>query len=170
MAELKVTSTDVVVRLTALETVAACRREIRVPVGCLRMVRVEESPLSGLSLLRLPGISWPGAFVLGSRRNAGLREFVAVRAGVPAVVMDAEGALWDRVVISHPDAVEIGSEIAALLLGRGPGNHGHGGHGNGDQERRRRSRRNGRSGLTLQRAGVGPAQAPVSGVSGRRSR
>ena len=41
--------------------------------------------------------------------------------------MDAEGATWDRVVVTHPDAVDIAAELAALLLGRGRGRPGGGG-------------------------------------------
>jgi hypothetical protein len=164
MAELKVDGNDVVVRLSGVEALAACRREVRVPVRCLRMVHVEGTPLAGVSLLRLPGLSWPGAFVFCSRRRRGRKEFVAARAGLPAVVLEAEGAQWDRVVVSHLKAVEIAAELAALLLGRGPSNRGHGGNGNwsrngdgdGDRnrDRRRRSRQSGPSGLTLERAGI----------------
>ena len=120
MAELKVDGNDVVVRLSGVEALAACRREVRVPVRNLRMVHVEGTPLAGVSLLRLPGLSWPGAFVFGSRRRRGRKEFVAARAGLPAVVLEAEGGEWDRVVVSHLKAVEMAAELAALLLGRGP--------------------------------------------------
>ena len=120
MAELTINSNDVIVHLSALEALGAWRREIRVPIDCLRMVHVEQSPLVGMSLLRLPGVAWPGAFALGSRRSGGQREFVAVRASQPAVVLDAQGTIWDRVVVSHPDAVDIAAELAAVLLGRGP--------------------------------------------------
>ena len=154
MAELTINSTDVIVHLSALEALGAWRREIRVPIDCLRMVHVEESPLSGVTLLRLPGVAWPGAFALGSRRHGGQREFVAVRASQPAVVLDAQGTVWDRVVVSHPDAVDVAAELAAVLLGRGPGNHS---HGPCEQPKRQRNRRGGRSGsgMTLERAGVG---------------
>jgi hypothetical protein len=47
-----------------------------------------------------------------------------VRAGQAAVVLDAEGAAWHRVVVSHPDAVTIAADLAGLLLGRGPGTPG----------------------------------------------
>ena len=75
------------------------------------------APGRGLSA-RLPGLSWPGAFVFGSRRRRGRKEFVAARAGLPAVVLEAEGGEWDRVVVSHLKAVEMAAELAALLLGR----------------------------------------------------
>jgi hypothetical protein len=124
MADLEVGASEVVVRLSALETMMACRRELRLPVAALRMVHVEESPLVGLFLWRLPGLCWPGAFVVGSCRRGGRREFAAAHAGKPAVVLEAEGARWDRVVVSHPQAIDLAAEVAALLLGRGPGKPG----------------------------------------------
>jgi hypothetical protein len=48
-----------------------------------------------------------------------------VRAGRPAVVLEAEGAAWDRVVVSDSRAVDVAAELASLLLGRAPG-RGHG--------------------------------------------
>jgi hypothetical protein len=154
MAQLEVKADDVIVHLSRVEALAACRREVRVPVRCVTMVHVEESPMAVVSLLRLPGLAWPGAFAYGSRRQHGCHEFVVVRAGLPAVVLDARGAVWDRVVVSHRDAVEIAAELASLLLGRGPGHRGNGDNGNGGRDRRRHSRELGASGLTLERMGA----------------
>jgi len=119
MAELKVGTSEVVVHLNALEAFVVWRREVSVPIECLKMVHVEQSPLNSVTLFRLPGASWPGSFALGSRRRDGRHEFVAVRAHLPAVVLDAQGCAWDRVVVSHRDAVELAAELAALLLARG---------------------------------------------------
>jgi hypothetical protein len=121
MARITVDLNDVVVHLTALETAAAWRRSLRLPISALHMVHVEERPLAGLPLWRLPGLACPGLFVIGSGRHEGRREFAAVRAGRPAVVLDAEGADWDRVVVSDPSAVLVAAELASLLLGRAPG-------------------------------------------------
>ena len=101
MAELKVDGNDVVVRLSGVEALAACRREVRVPVRHLTMVHVEGTPLAGVSLLGCR--DWPGRVRSCSvaAGGGGRQEFVAVRAGLPAVVLEAEGTLWDRVVVSH---------------------------------------------------------------------
>jgi hypothetical protein len=124
MADLRAEGTDVVVHLSALEAVVAWRREVRVPVARLRMVHVEDRPLVGLRLLRLPGLSWPGTFAIGACRHDGRSEFAVVRAGQAAVVLEAEGATWDKVVVSHPDAVSIAAQLAGVLLGRGTGKPG----------------------------------------------
>ena len=119
MAHILVDLNDAVVHLSRLESIAAWRQEVRIPISCLRMVHVEEMPMPGLSLVRLPGLAWPRTFVIGSCRWRGKREFVAVRAGRPAVVLEAEGTAWDRVVVSDPEAFAIAAELASLLLGRG---------------------------------------------------
>jgi hypothetical protein len=119
MAELTVGTSEVVVRLSAFEALAVWRREVSVPIKCLKMVHVEQSPLGSVAASRLRWASWPGSFALWSRRRDGRREFVAVRARQAAVVLDAQGCNWDRVVVSHRDAVEMAAELAALLLARG---------------------------------------------------
>ncbi|MGD0810753.1 MAG: hypothetical protein ABSA91_13765 [Acidimicrobiales bacterium] len=119
MAELTVDTSEVVVRLSTLEALAAWRRQVSVPIDCLKMVHVEQSPLGSVTLSRLRGASWPGSFAFGSRRRDGRREFVAVRARQAAVVLDAQGCSWDRIVVSHRDAVELAAQLAALLLARG---------------------------------------------------
>jgi hypothetical protein len=115
MAELTIDTSEVVVRLSAFEALAVWRREVSVPIECLKMVQVEQSPLGSVAASRLRWASWPGSFALWGRRRDGQREFVAVRARQAAVVLDAQGCNWDRVVVSHRDAVE----LAALLLARG---------------------------------------------------
>jgi len=126
MAEVTLDGDDLVVRLGALEALVMFRRQLRVPLACLRMVQVDEQPMSGLSLRRLPGLSWPRAFAIGSCRRNGRREFAAVHARAPALVLDVDGARWDRLVVSQPDASRVAAELAALLLARGPAKPGKG--------------------------------------------
>lgn len=121
MADLTTDGNAVVVTLSVAESLAAWRREVRLQLECLRMVHVQDPPLAGLTCWRLPGISWPGAFVIGCARVPAGREFAAAYAGQPAVVLDAEGGLWQRVVVSHPDAVTLAADIAGVLLGLGRG-------------------------------------------------
>ncbi|HUB69055.1 MAG TPA: hypothetical protein VL984_01400 [Acidimicrobiales bacterium] len=125
MAEIRVEDGDVVVKLAALESLASLRKQLRIPLTSLRMVQVDESPMAGRCLWRAPGLSWPGTFAIGACRRGGRREFAAVRAHVPAVVLDVEGTTWDRVVISDRDASSKAADLAGMLLGRGPGRPGH---------------------------------------------
>jgi hypothetical protein len=90
-----------------------------------------------------------------------------VRAGVPAVVLEAEYTIWDRVVVSHRDAVDLAAELAALLLGRGPNHRGHGDQANANGDRRRRSQKSGPGGLTLDMAGIRAAVPAGTGPPAR---
>ena len=123
MADLRVEKNDVIVQLSVPESLLACRRALRVPVSQVRMVHVEEDPLRGISVV-FPGLCWPGSFAVGTYRRDRRREFAAVHAGKPAVVLDIEGGEWDRVLVSVPGAVDIAAELAAVLLGRSPGGGG----------------------------------------------
>jgi hypothetical protein len=158
MAELTVDNNDIVLRLSVLESLAAWRREVRVPVHALRMVQVDDAPLARLARWRLPGVWWPGSLALGTSRRCGRREFAAVRAQ-PALVLDFEGAHWDRLVASHPDAVRMAADLAGLVLERGPGS-GPGGRRGGPGA-------NGPSGLrrrALQRGKRGQLRPPIEPV------
>lgn len=142
MADVTIDRNDVVVRLSGLEALAACRRELRVPLDRLRMVQVEQEPLKRLARWRMPGVCWPGTLVVGTGRQRGQREFAAAHARQPAVVLDVEGGPWDRVVVSCPDAVILAAQLAALVLERGPRGGGHrrpGLDGGGTLERSRRN-------------------------------
>ena len=118
MAELTVDTSEVVVRLSALEALAVWRREVSVPIECLTMVHVEQSPLDFVTPFRRRCLM---ARLVRFRKPAARRP-ARVRGGAarqPAVVLDAQGCDWDRVIVSHSDAVELAAELAALLLGRG---------------------------------------------------
>ena len=56
MAELTVDTSEVVVHLSALEALAVWRREVSVPIECLKMVHVEQSPLGSVAA---PGLRGP---------------------------------------------------------------------------------------------------------------
>ena len=126
MADLRVDGNDIVVTLNLTETLVALRREVRVPIEHLQMVHVEESPLASLTRWRLPGIWCPGIVTVGCARFAGGREFAAAYAGQPAVVLEAQGGPWQRVIVSHRDASAIAASLAGILLSRGPGGRGAG--------------------------------------------
>ncbi|MGH9107648.1 MAG: hypothetical protein ACRDZX_17820, partial [Acidimicrobiales bacterium] len=63
-------------------------------------------------------------FTVGSCRRGGVREFAAVHARCPALVLVAEGVKWDRIVVTHRDAPDLAAELATMLLSRGPGRPG----------------------------------------------
>ncbi|MFC5633100.1 hypothetical protein [Streptomyces bullii] len=112
MARLIVDAEDVAVRLTWREGLVARCREVRVPLADVQAVRVEPDWWRGLRGVRLTGRCRPGRFCLGERRHAFGRDFAAVRAGVPVVLVD----LWRpepyaRLAVSVPDAEQVAEEL-----------------------------------------------------------
>ncbi len=105
MAELRVNGTELVVALSELEKLGAFRGDIRVPLTAVRAVRVADEPRPELRGVRAPGTGIPGIIALGARRGEG-HDFAAVYHDRPAVVVELEGATFDRLVISvdNPDA------------------------------------------------------------------
>jgi hypothetical protein len=105
MADLLVDNGALRVRLSSLEKLGAMRGDITIPLGAITAVRVSEDPWSELRGIRAPGTGLPGVISLCTRRGSGFRDFAAVygRAG-QAVVVEASGAEFDRLVISRKDA------------------------------------------------------------------
>jgi hypothetical protein len=114
MAELRVNGTELVVTLSELERLGAFRGDIRVPLTAVRAVRVADEPRPELRGVRAPGTGIPGIIALGARRGEG-HDFAAVYHDRPAVVVELEGATFDRLVISvdNPDATAAAIRAAA---------------------------------------------------------
>jgi hypothetical protein len=100
MARLVVDGSDVVVRLSRLEKLGALRGDVRIPLASVIAVRVSDDPWSELRGIRAPGTAFPGVISLCTLRGFGFRYFAAVYRRQPAVVIESEGAPFDRVVIS----------------------------------------------------------------------
>ncbi|GHH93534.1 hypothetical protein [Streptomyces capillispiralis] len=95
-----------VVRLVWWEALVARRRVVRVPVSEVRAAGVEP----GWRAMRgtpVTGRCRPGRFCVGERRHPAGRDFVAVRAGVPAVVVELRHPEpFVRLAVSVPGAGE----------------------------------------------------------------
>jgi hypothetical protein len=106
MASLAVDGDDLVVRLRPLEKLGAFHGDVRVPRSAIRSVRAVEKGWPELRGMRAPGTGVPGVISLGSRRGTGIHDFVAVYGSRSAVVVDLEGADFDRLVIADDAAEE----------------------------------------------------------------
>jgi len=104
VAKLVVAENDLVVRLSRLEKLGAMRGDVRVPLAAVRAVRVTDQPWSELRGIRTPGTGLPGVVSLCTRRGRGFVDFAAVYRGREAVVIEAEHAPFDRLVVSSADA------------------------------------------------------------------
>ncbi|MFI7017368.1 hypothetical protein [Streptomyces sp. NPDC050164] len=114
MARLVVDGEDVVVRLALREGLSARRREVRVPLADVRAVRVEGDWWRSLRGMPLGGRCRPGRWCVGERLHPLGRDFVAVRAGVPVVVVD----LWRPVPYTRLAVSVADAEQAAEALRR----------------------------------------------------
>jgi hypothetical protein len=104
VADLVIEPGQLCVRLSALERLGAMRGDVCIPLAAVTAVRVSTDAWSELRGIRAPGTGFPGLISLCTRRGGGIRDFAAVYRHGPAVVVDANGAGFDRLVISRSDA------------------------------------------------------------------
>lgn len=114
MAEISIDGDDVLVHLSALERLGALRGDVRVLRVAVTECRVTGDPWSELRGIRAPGTGWPGVISLCTRRGSGIHDFSAVYRNQPAVVIELEGAEFDRLVVSVKH-LALAEEIAAHL-------------------------------------------------------
>ncbi|GAA2189195.1 MULTISPECIES: hypothetical protein [Leucobacter] len=131
MARVEVHPDRVVIRMTAAERFAAMRRrDIVLDRSAITSAIVTDDPWVWVRGVRVPGAAIPGRLAAGTWRNFTGRDFVLVRRGRKAVVIDfenPEGAEEDhgwqgefdhfsRVIVS---SVHAGELIQALRLDGG---------------------------------------------------
>ena len=117
VASLTVDGDTVRLHLSWLEKLGAFRGEVRLPRSSVSAVRITDHPWAELRGIRAPGTGIPGVISLGTRRAAGVRDFAAVYRNRPAVVIDLDGAEFNRLVVSVDDP----AAVAALLAPPAPG-------------------------------------------------
>jgi hypothetical protein len=108
---------EVVVRLTGLSSLAALKRELRIPLAAVRSVSTDRYAHDGL---RLGGAAIPFTDIRAGRfRRDRRRTFLSFedRARVLTLELDrsAEGVEYDVVAVGTPDAEHLASAIGARL-------------------------------------------------------
>lgn len=89
MASVAVYPDRVIVRLSAAEKVLALRRkDLVLDRAAITSALITDDPWVWVRGVRAPGAHVPGKLSLGTWRGASGKEFVLVRAGRPAVVLD----------------------------------------------------------------------------------
>lgn len=118
MARVRVHDTDLVVRLSWWERIAARHRDVRVPIGAVRAVRIEPDWWRALRGERGRGHWSPDRWSVGERQVADGTDFVAVRARGPVLCLELhDGAPYRRLAVSVPDP----EEVRRRLRREGPG-------------------------------------------------
>jgi uncharacterized protein len=111
VASLSVEGDELVLTMTPLEKVEGFHGSIRVPVSTVRQVRSVNDPWSELRGLRAPGTGVPRVIAVGTRRGGGIKDFVVVRGQGPGLVVDLDGAEFDRFVVTEEHAEAIATEL-----------------------------------------------------------
>jgi len=91
------------------------RGDVRIPLSSVTAVRVSDDPRSEVRGVRAPGLGIPGVISLCTCRGSGFRDFVAVYRRKPAVAVQADGADFDRLVISCDEAGDQARRIDEAL-------------------------------------------------------
>ncbi|MFD7324416.1 hypothetical protein ACFV9D_25540 [Streptomyces sp. NPDC059875] len=104
MARVAVEGAEIVVRLSLRETLAARRRQVRVPLSALREVRVEPDWWRALRGLRGRGLWIPDRLCVGIRVLPDGRDFVAITPGEPVLCVELRrDAPFGRLAVCDPD-------------------------------------------------------------------
>lgn len=115
----------VVVRLSWWEALLARRRTVRVPLSEVGATGVEPDWWRAMRGTPVTGRCRPGRFCVGEREHPLGRDFVAVRAGVPVLVVDLrQPAPFVRLAVSVPDAGEAAGTLRRHTGGDGDAQYG----------------------------------------------
>jgi hypothetical protein len=114
MPTLAVRDDRLVVRFSGRQAVMALAREVSVPVGDITAVSVVSDGCEIDLGLRVGGTGIPRRLAFGRfRRRGGIRTFAAVYCGTPALVIDAAGGDWDRLVLTLDDVPSAAAQVRA---------------------------------------------------------
>jgi len=116
VADLSVEGDELVLHMGALEKAEAVHGDIRVPLSAVAAVRVVDDPWAELRGIRAPGTGLPGVIAVGTRRGDFGKDFAAVHGKGPAVVVELEGAGYQRLIATADDAA---ARAAAITQARG---------------------------------------------------
>lgn len=104
MPRLDVTDRELIVHLTAWESIWSLRRSFRVPLAHVRGA-TEDNGFGGRALgLRIPGTHIPGLIAAGTFMKHGDKQFVYTVRKLQTIVIELSGNDWARLVIGVPDA------------------------------------------------------------------
>ncbi|HMJ34768.1 MAG TPA: hypothetical protein VK501_12710 [Baekduia sp.] len=102
----------VVVSFSGRQAVMALARQVSVPTGDIRSVSVVPDGCDVDLGWRVGGTGIPRRLAFGRfRRRGGIRTFAAVYCGTPALVIEAEGGDWDRLVVTLDDVPSAAARV-----------------------------------------------------------
>ena len=114
MTAILVSDDTLTVRLTPLSKVAGLLRDQIVPRSAITAIEVVPDGLAAARGLRAPGLALPGRRKIGTWRGRGVRRFVDVRRGQPALRLTLRGQHYDELLIGHDDATELAARLTPV--------------------------------------------------------
>ena len=115
MPRLELTDRELVVHLTAWESIWSLRGSFRVPLAQVRGA-TEDSTFGAAALgLRIPGTYFPGLIAAGTFIKKGDKQFVYTKRRLQTIVIELAGNDWTRLVIGVPDARVEAARINAAV-------------------------------------------------------
>jgi hypothetical protein len=103
VANLIIDDLAIVVSLSALEKVEALRGDVTVPRSAVTRIRIVPDGMAEVHGVRAPGTGLPGVIMVGVWRSETGATFAACHGHGPAVVIDLDGAQYDRLVVTVGD-------------------------------------------------------------------
>lgn len=114
MTTITVTPRGLQLRPTRVEKIAGLVRDLDVPLRAVRSVSVVPDGLAAARGIRAPGLAVPGRRKVGTWRGRGVKTFVSVRRGQPALLVELEGVRFDRVLVGSEAAQEYADRLVEL--------------------------------------------------------
>jgi hypothetical protein len=103
MANLIIDDHVVVVSLSAMEKVEALHGNVTVPRSAVTRTRIVSDGMAEVHGVRAPGTGLPGVIMVGLWRSETGATFAACHGRGPAIVIDLDGAQFDRLVVTIGD-------------------------------------------------------------------
>ena len=119
MAQLVIHDRGISVKLTASEKVWAISGDFDIPVTSIRGAEVVDgkarSIFKGISWAMRVGTALPGVYYAGRFFRKGGADFLAVRAGKPAIQLNLSGKPYLRVILTVDNAEKLAEEVNSAL-------------------------------------------------------
>jgi len=113
MADLVIEGSDLVVHLSTFEKAEAVHGNVTLPLSAVVSVEAVDDAWPHLRGMRAPGTGIPNVVAVGTRRGTFGKDFAAVHGTGAALVVELEGAAYQRIVVTHDDAVALAGTINA---------------------------------------------------------
>jgi hypothetical protein len=112
MASLLIADDVVTVSLSAAEKVEALHGNVSVPRAAVMSARVVPDGMEEVHGLKMPGTGLPGVIMVGTWRDGERVTFAVCHGRRPAVVIDLDDQVYDRIVVTVADPE---AAVAALI-------------------------------------------------------